>query len=862
MAASVLLNDTFVDDILTGANSTETALECQSQLTNLCAMAQFQLRKWASNNSQLLQTVPEEARAISPSVLFDSSEHSDLKVLGLKWDPAADKFSFKAKPSAVIPTKRTVLSDIARIFDPLGLLSPTTFWTKHVMQQLWIAGVKWDEEIPKDIAVMWTRYQSELMLIETISIPHRITFDDATSIQLYAFSDSLEIGYAAAVYLRTTTSTSVHCHLVTGKSKVAPLKRSTIPRLKLCGAVLAARLLRFVIDTYSNRIKIDKLYAWIDSTTALAWIQSSPHRWATFVANRTSQIHELTSPDIWNHVPTHQNPVYCASRGLFPSELATHPLWWTGPAYLLESSDERPSVVHRSNTYDANISTEARKCTVLLTTTNCSINNVLQRFSSLDKVLHIIAYCLRFSNSRSATSSTHFIDAKERSHALSALVFYVQQTSYHDDILSIKKGLRCSPAIRKLDPFIDIHGLIRVGGRLTNADLPYAQKHPLLLPCHHRLTVLLIDHHHHRLKHPGSISLQAHLQREFWIPSARKLIRSRIRLCVACFRTRPRSVQPKMASLPSYRVQQVKPFAITGVDYAGPVTLKEPRGRRSLPILAYFCLFVCTTTKAIHLELSSDLSTECFLMAFTRFSARRGLIKEMHSDCGINFIGASRLLDPLHEFTHSKIFQDSVHRHLANQHITWHFNPPASPHFGGLWEAGVKSTKSLILRSIGIHKLTNEEFLTLLTKVEATLNSRPLCALSSDPDDFEALTPNHFLTLEPSTSLPDPSLVTVPMSKYQRWRLITDLHRHFWTRWKNEYLSSLQLRKKWSAPGQELRIGDLVLVKEATHPLRWRTGRIRDLYPGSDGISRVATLDTSSGPLKRPAVKLCPLPIS
>lgn len=192
-----------------------------------------------------------------------------------------------------------------------------------------------------------------------------------------------------------------------------------------------------------------------------------------------------------------------------------------------------------------------------------------------------------------------------------------------------------------------------MGGRLTNADLPYAHKHPLLLPGHHRLTVLLIDHHHRRLKHPGSIALQAHLQREFWIPSARQIIRSRIRLCIACFRTRPRAVQPKMASLPSYRVQQVKPFTITDVDYAGPVTLKEPRGRKTASKLSYICLFVCTTTKAIHLELNSDLSTECFLMAFTRFSARRGPIKEMHSDCGTNFIGASWLMDPLHEFTHS-----------------------------------------------------------------------------------------------------------------------------------------------------------------------------------------------------------------
>lgn len=308
--------------------------------------------------------------------------------------------------------------------------------------------------------------------------------------------------------------------------------------------------------------------------------------------------------------------------------------------------------------------------------------------------------------------------------------------------------------------------------------------------------MLLIDYHHQRLKHPGSASLQPTLQLEFWIPSVRKIIRSRIRLCIACYRTRPRSVQPKMANLPRYRVQQVKPFSITGVDYAGPVTLKEARGRRVIPKTAYICLFVCTTTKALHLELSSDLSTECFLMAFTRFSARRGPIKEMHSDCGTNFIGVSRLLTPLQELTHSKPFQDSVHIHLAKNQITWHFNPPASPHFGGLWEAGVKSTKSLILRSIGLHKLTSEEFITLLAQIEATLNSRPLCALSNDPDDFEALTPSHFLTLEPSASLPDLNLVNESMSKYQRWRLITDLHRHFWTRWKNEYLSSLQLRKK------------------------------------------------------------------
>lgn len=216
----------------------------------------------------------------------------------------------------------------------------------------------------------------------------------------------------------------------------------------------------------------------------------------------------------------------------------------------------------------------------------------------------------------------------------------------------------------------------------------------------------------------------------------------------------------------------------------------------------------------------------------------------------------------MQEFIHSSSFQRRITTHLAANQISWHFNPPSSPHFGGLWEAGVKSTKSLILRSIGTQRLTSEEMVTLLTQIEATLNSRPLCPLSNDSDDLEALTPSHFLTLEPSTSLPDPNLENVPLSKLQRWRLITDIHRHFWTRWKNEYLSTLQCRSKWHTTQDNLKPGALVLIREASHPLQWTIGRIRTLHPGSDGIVRVASVDTTSGRLTRPAVKLCPLPIS
>ncbi|XP_060855028.1 uncharacterized protein LOC132932675 [Metopolophium dirhodum] len=764
VAADVLLNDTFVDDILTGANSEEDALNCQDQLINLCALAQFELRKWASNNVQLLQMVPPESRAMSVSVLFDSDKLSDLKVLGLKWDPSADIFSFKAQPSMNQPTKRSVLSDIARVFDPLGLLSPMTFFTKHIMQQLWTSGINWDDPVPSDIASLWARYQSELQLIETISIPRCITYDHAISVQLHAFSDSSEKGYAAAVYLRVETVTSVYCHLISGKSKVAPLKRSTIPRLELCGAVLASKLLRLVADSYTNRITIDELHACTDSTTALVWIRSSPHRWATFIANRTSLIHDLTTPAIWRHVPTKENPVDCASRGLFPSELLNHSLWWTGPSFLLSPPDKwLKLLLTKIEDFTGPPSREARVPTVVTDTVDIPIIDLLNPLSN---------------------------------------------------------GLPCSKSLRRLDLFLDPVGVLRVGGRLRNAEIPYVHKHPALLPSRHRLTDLIIDHNHCALSHPGAMTLQSHLHLKRF--NKKWLL---------------------------YRVQQIKPFAISGVDYAGPISIKGSRGRASSRSSAYICLFVCTVTKALHIELSSDLSTEIFLLAFTRFAARRGPIKEIHSDCGTNFVGAANLLNPLNNFIASETYQHSVRNHLSKDQITWFFNPPSSPHFGGLWEAGVKSTKSLIFRSIGTHRLTSEELITLLTKNEATLNSRPLCALSNDPKDLETLTPCHFLTLEPSTSLPDPCLENVPLSKMQRWRLVTDLNRYLWTRWKNEYLSTLQLRIKWSDDGKQLNVGDLVLIKEPSHPLYWRYGRITDLHPGADGVSRVATVHTSSGVL-------------
>lgn len=526
-AAEVLLNDTFVDDIITGVDTEKTALDCQTQLIKLCRLAQFDLRKWASNNKSVIQAVPKDARAMSSSLLFNPAENAELNVLGLKWDPTADTFSFHTQPSSNSPTKRSVLSDLARMFDPIGLLSPMTFWIKHFMQCLWISGSSWDDHLPPELTTSWARYQSELQLVESIPIPRRITVDCAISVQLHAFSDSSQKGYAAAVYLRVKTTTSIHCHLVSGKTRVAPLKHVTIPRLELCGAVLAAKLLRFIASTFQERLRVESLFAWTDSTTALVWIRSSPYRWATFVANRTSQIQDLTSPSIWRHVPTQCNPVDCASRGLYPSELINHSLWWNGPQFLYHPPEEWPNLPEFSVSEQPTLhEDESRKSAVLTVTVTSSVLEILDRYSSLDKITRIIAYCFRFKRSNTLNHPTTTLNAHELHRALCALIYCVQQTVYRDEFTLLAKGLTFSKQLRKLDLFVDTAGFLRVGGRLHNADIPYEHKHPLLLPSTHRFTDLIIDHHHCRLKHPGAHALQTYLQRSYWIQSARRAIRS------------------------------------------------------------------------------------------------------------------------------------------------------------------------------------------------------------------------------------------------------------------------------------------------------------------------------------------------
>ncbi|XP_039275967.1 uncharacterized protein LOC120349603 [Nilaparvata lugens] len=316
-----------------------------------------------------------------------------------------------------------------------------------------------------------------------------------------------------------------------------------------------------------------------------------------------------------------------------------------------------------------------------------------------------------------------------------------------------------------------------------------------------------------------------------------------------------------MGDLPACRVLQSEPFGQCGVDYGGPVRITMARRRNPLILKAYICLFVCMSTKAVHIELVSDLSTPMFLSAFRRFLSRRGPCRVIYSDNGTNFVGAHAQLVQLAKLLDSSEFQNTITNELADYRVDWKFIPAASPNFGGIWEANIKSVKSHFIKVIGDQLLTYEEMNTALVQVEAVLNSWPLCPLSEDPNEPLALTPAHFLKLTPLTAFPMKDVTDIPVNRLTRYELIDQLVQSFWNRWRKEYLHELQVRGKWSKSSPPLTVGTVVIVDQPNlPPLKWPLGIIEEVFPGADGVICVAVVRLATGRFKRPATKLFPLP--
>ncbi|XP_041449639.1 uncharacterized protein LOC121404370 [Drosophila obscura] len=329
LGSETILQDFYVDDMISGGNSVEEVLDIMRQTTELLACGNFQLRKWCSNSPDVLREVPEAERE-SFLKLDDGSDVT--KALGLIWEPQRDKFLFTFAPQIGVGkhTKRSVLSTIARCYDPMGLIGPTLTRAKIIMQRMWRDKLHWDESLPQPLESAWTEFCKDFATVGNATFP-RYILQPKARFELHAFCDASLQAYGACIYARSFRDTADEVHLLCSKARVAPLKTLTVPKLELCAAFLLANLLREIrkIDTFDCPI-----HCWSDSTVVLSWLREEPSKFNVFVSNKISAIQQLTRGMDWRYVPTEMNPADILSKGAAPQELLQSRLWMNGPSFL------------------------------------------------------------------------------------------------------------------------------------------------------------------------------------------------------------------------------------------------------------------------------------------------------------------------------------------------------------------------------------------------------------------------------------------------------------------------------------------------------------------------------------------------
>lgn len=735
-----------------------------------------------------------------------------------------------------------------------------------LLQVLWQLKLSWDESLPIHLYTEWRRYQESLLHLNSLQID-RNAVPYKNTIELHGFCDASEKAYGACIYVRSMNDKGhISSKLLCSKSRVAPLQSTTIPRLELCAAVLLARLMVKVESTLS--LKIDHKFYWTDSTIVLAWINTTTRQLKTFAANRVAEIQTTTTSSEWRHVSTNENPADLLSRGSPPDQLIDCNLWWQGPTWLLQHHNDWLQSTYNLKGVEI---PEKRNIAIISNVVQQKID-LFDKFSSLSKLQRVVSFVRRFIHNalcRVQKTPQHTLtgplSTNELYHATRVLLKSAQGDAFAAELKHFTKGKPIQPesCLRNLNLFLDSEGIIRVGGRLRNSNNQFNEKHPIILPKNHQITRLLIEYVHRTELHAGAQATLAKIRTKYWPLGGRSIVRHVIRKCIKCFKAKPIMSQPLMGDLPMARVQPARPFINVGVDYCGPFTIRNSPTRRASTYKAYVAIFVCMAVKAVHIELVSGLDSNSFISALKRFIARRGMISNIYSDNGTNFVKANKDLKELQKMFTTTENIEKITNVLAEQGVSWHFIPPKAPNFGGLWEAAVKSFKHHFRRIVSNALLTFEEFYTICTQIEAILNSRPLIPLSEDPSDLSILTPSHFLIGDSLRSNLEPNLSEIKLNRLSRFQLLERIRQHFWARWSKEYLQQLQVRKKWTQNiSPSVRNGQLVLLQEdGIPPLLWPTGRIVAVHPGVDGIVRAATVKTVRGEVKRPTNKLCVLPM-
>ena len=556
-----------MDDFTGGEFTIEAAIEYYKKLKLRYLEGNFNLWKWRTNNEELRPAIKEN----EPDDLASSSETHNRKHLGVIWNDSDDLLGFdftQIIEEADTPTKRSILRIISKFYDPLGLIQPIIVSLKVLFQNLCKEKLTWDENLPDHLLNEWVRIRKHLHTLTELFIRCYLIneiSDPFTKYKLHGFSDASLQAYGACMYIRGIThSGNIKCSLISSKSRVAPMKTVTIPRLELLGNLVLSRLYVTISSVLIEFYNVERTVLSTDSQITLAWICSVNKEYKVFVENRVQEIRKLTKLEWWKYCNTNSNPADLITRSWnSPCNLINEIFWWNGPAFLHQPEEQWQPAIENNEIDDTEL--EIKTVTLLVTSDEREKHSIEQlinidNFSCVQKMYRVTAWTLRYLNNLK-------LKIKKKTEHLSSVLSTDEVRTAEDLWIKVNQSYLTEELSKKdvkqnLGVIRDEKGIIRCSGRLKHAPLPYESRNPILLSRTHRLTLLLVRQYHNRVNHAGEKHTLTELRERFWICKGRSFVRKIVLECITCRRINTKSYgSPITPPLPALRVNNGRAFS-------------------------------------------------------------------------------------------------------------------------------------------------------------------------------------------------------------------------------------------------------------------------------------------------------------
>ena len=886
-AAKTIRKSTYMDDCSKSVTSVDSGRRLIAQINEILQSGNFKPHKFSATDPNMLAD-------LDPAIVTDKKR---IKTLGVTWDVEKDNFILQIHDGVVEKKTDYTLREILRVgascFDPQGIMAPFILQYKFILAKVWEEAEKvkcYDDAVSTELKKAWEAWITQLPLLRNFTIPRWFGWEEGSDLYIACFGDASSQAYGAVAYsVVKDKDGNIVTQLLMSKSRNAPkelkgekaTRMQTIPRLELLASLLAARLATYV----ATALEIQEVKCFTDSRITLQRLMRGKNPWKQWVAKRIEEVLDLTKVKDWRFVRTAENPADLASRGCSLEDLngPQREFWFHGPSFLKKPESEwepQPPPVRSDEDREIDSKEERTLVTALkmtearpTDTPEARLRALEKKFSGFEKILRITVLCGRiktrtfwrsFTRWRNSPAEAeeeifHFANSGEFAAAIKFWIKIAQEESFAQEKSDLKesRAVAKNSTLTKFLPELDDEELIVCSSRLKlQKETPARKALPWILPKHNSIVEKFILMLHTRALHAGPKQLLYYLNRQFVLQGGREEVRRIIHLCKTARCRNPTPVDPRMAPLPSQRIDERQPFTCVSTDMFGPFLVRHecqekdcPHSRA--PAKVYGLIFTCMATRAVHVELLEDMSTETFLQALRRMIARRGHTAYIYSDNAKSFLAAKAELNRLSEAFNWRTVVNETQRY----NITWEFSDPYASHQNGVTERMIGVVKKSLKISLQNSLLTFRQLEVLLAETESMVNGRPLDYVR-EGDKYLPVTPAQ-LCLGRNIALP-PVVARFKRNEEApnfvgQWRQRGALLKSFWRRFNQDYLAHLVCTKKWHGRTPvQLQAGDVVLLKDPSMGTNeWKMARVKTLYEGKDGLVRSADVALPSGSIVR-----------